>query len=146
MAKGKYEEWLQPEGLLKIEAWARDGLTDEQIAHNMGIAQSTLYEWKKNYSEISEALKKGKEIVDIEVENALLKKALGYSYKEITRERLLNPNTGESGMVITKEVTKEVQPDTTAGIFWLKNRRPDLWRDKQLIEAEVSTKKLEDLL
>ncbi len=146
MAKGKYEEWLQPEGLLKIEAWARDGLTDEQIAHNMGIAQSTLYEWKKNYSEISEVLKKGKEIVDIEVENALLKKALGYSYKEITRERLLNPNTGESGMVITKEVTKEVQPDTTAGIFWLKNRRPDLWRDKQLIEAEVSTKKLEDLL
>lgn len=146
MAKGKYEEWLQPEGLLKIGAWARDGLTDEQIAHNMRITPSTLYEWKKHYPEISEALKKGKEIVDIEVENALLKKAKGYSYKETTKERVLNNKTGKIEMVVTKEVTKEVQPDTTAAIFWLKNRRPDLWRDKQLIEAEVSTKKLEDLL
>lgn len=146
MAKGKYEKWLQPEGLLKIGAWARDGLTDEQIAHNMRITPSTLYEWKKHYSEISEALKKGKEIVDIEVENALLKKAKGYSYKETIKERVLNTKTGKIEMVVTKEVTKEVQPDTTAAIFWLKNRRPDLWRDKQLIEAEVSTKKLEDLL
>ena len=58
MAKGKYEYWLTPEGLLKLEAWARDGLIDEQIAKNMGITPSTLYEWKKNYSEISESLKR----------------------------------------------------------------------------------------
>lgn len=82
MAKGKYEYWLTPEGLLKLESWARDGLRDEQLAERMNIAPSTLYEWKKRYSEISESLKKGKEIADIQVENALLKRALGYSYNE----------------------------------------------------------------
>ena len=98
MAKGKYKKWLEPEGLIRLEGWARDGLTDEQIAINMGIATGTLYDWKAKFEEISEALKKGKEVVDYEVENALVKEAL-------------------SGNV-------------TAIIFWLKNRRPDKWRDK----------------
>lgn len=62
MAKGKYKEWLEPEGLLKIESWAKDGLTDEQIAYNIGITAKTLYEWKKQYGEICVALKKGKEV------------------------------------------------------------------------------------
>ena len=82
MAKGKYQRWLEPDGLLLLEGWARDGLTDEQIAHNMGITAKTLYVWKSAYGEICEALKKGKEIVDIQVENALLKRALGYEYME----------------------------------------------------------------
>lgn len=131
MAKGKYQEWLEPEGLLKLEGWARDGLTDEQIAKNMGVRTSTLYDWKKKYSEISEALKKGKEVVDRQVENALLKRALGYSYTETTRELV------GTKMVVTKEVVKEVQPDTTAQIFWLKNRRLDIWRDRKDLEAKV---------
>lgn len=76
MAKGKYEEWLTKEGLFMLEGWARNGLSDEQIAHNMGIVTSTLYEWKQKYKDISEALKKGKDVVDLEVENALLKAAL----------------------------------------------------------------------
>ena len=82
----KYQNWLEPEALLLIEAWARDGLTDEQIASNMGIATSTLYNWKNEHLEILESLKKGKEVVDIQVENALLKRALGYTYKETTSE------------------------------------------------------------
>lgn len=127
MAKGKYEYWLSPEGLLKLEAWARDGLIDEQIAKNIGINPATLYDWKKKYPEISEALKKGKEVVDIQVENALLKRALGYSYEEKKVE------VSEEGTKVTKTI-KEVIPDTTAQIFWLKNRRPDRWRDKQDIE------------
>ena len=77
MAKGKYEKWLKEENLLLLEGWARDGLTDEQITKNIGITVSTFYEWKKKYSEISESLKKGKEVVDYEVENALLSSALG---------------------------------------------------------------------
>ncbi|WP_148458993.1 transposase [Anaerostipes faecis] len=124
MAKGKYKEWLEPEGLLKIEGWACDGLIDEQIAQNIGINPATLYEWKKRYPEISKALKKGKEVVDRQVENALLKRALGYEYDEITTEY------GKE----TKRVTKQVVPDTTAQIFWLKNRKPDQWRDKRDIE------------
>lgn len=137
MAKGKYHEWLTVEGLLKLEAWARDGLTDEQIAHNAGVKVWTLYDWKKKFPQISHALKKGKEVVDIQVENALLKRALGYTYTERTKERSieLNPHTGEPEpkLIVTKEVTKEVVPDVAAQIFWLKNRKPDTWRDKQEI-------------
>ena len=58
MAKGKYQEWLTEEGLLQLESWARDGLTDEQIAHNMGICVATLYNWKSKYLEILESLKR----------------------------------------------------------------------------------------
>ncbi len=139
MAKGKYEKWLEPDGLLLLEAWARDGLTDEQIAKNMNINVATLYRYKQNYCEICEALKRGKEVVDTEVENALLKRALGYSYKETTKERVMNPRTGEYELIVTKEVTKEVVPDTTAQIFFLKNRRPDIWRDKQNVELSGKT-------
>ena len=141
MAKGKYEEWLEPEGLLKLQGWARDGLIDEQIAENMGIVPSTLYEWKKKYPNISEALKKGKEVVDRQVENALLKRALGYKYEEIKTEET------EEGKKVTVTI-KEVVPDTTAQIFWLKNRKPDQWRDKQQIEhsGEIRSEKLSDII
>ncbi len=137
-AKGKYEYWITPEGLLKIEGWARDGLKDEQIAGNIGIRRQTLYEWTKRFPVIFDTLKRGKEIVDRQVENALLKRALGYEYDEVTREPDMN---GE--MVETKRVTKQVLPDTTAQIFWLKNRKPDEWRDKQNIN--VTTEKHEKL-
>lgn len=125
----KYQNWIELEGLLKLEGWARDGLVDEQIAQNIGINPATLYDWKKRYPEISKALKKGKEVVDRQVENALLKRALGYKYEEIKTEKT------EEGKKVTVTVTvKEVVPDTTAQIFWLKNRKPDQWRDKRDIE------------
>lgn len=76
MAKGKYQRWLEPEGLILLEGWARDGLTDEQIAYNMGCSRSTLNVWKNKYPVISDTLKEGKEVVDRKVENALLKSAL----------------------------------------------------------------------
>lgn len=108
-----------------LESWARNGLTDEQIAHNIGITAKTLYEWKNKYSEICESLKKGKEVVDILVENALLKRALGYQYEEVSEKY-------ETGIMTERKVTKkEVVPDTTAQIFWLKNRKPEDWRDKR---------------
>ena len=129
MASGKYQEWLTKEGLLKIEGWARDGLTDEQVAKNMGIGYSTLQTWKSKYQDIQDTLKRGKEVVDREVENALLKRALGYTYNEVTQE------ADELGdLSVTKVVTKQVSPDVTAQIFWLKNRKPKEWRDKQEVE------------
>lgn len=123
MAKRKYEYWLTPEGLIKLEGWARDGLTDDQIAKNIGINRDTLYRWKKAHSDISDALKRGKEVIDRQVENALLKRALGYTYDEVTFE----------GGVEVKRVRKQAVPDTTAQIFWLKNRKPEEWRDKREI-------------
>ena len=120
MALGKINEWLEKDKLILLEGWARSGLTDEQIAKNIGIATSTFYEWKKKELEFSEALKKGKEVIDFEVENALLKRALGYEYEE---------ETYENG-ILTKKVKKQVAPDTTAQIFWLKNRKKEQWREK----------------
>lgn len=121
MAKGLYEEWLKKDALEVLRGWARIGLTDEQIAKNCGIATGTLYEWKKKYPEIAEALKKGKAWADTEVENALFRRAIGYDYDEVTTEN----------GVETKRVRKHVVPDVTAQIYWLKNRRPDLWRDRR---------------
>lgn len=140
MAKGKYQEWLEPEGLLLIEGWARDGLTEEQIAKNMGVSRKTLFNWKESHLPILHALKKGKEVVDRQVENALLKRALGYEFEEVTYEPVpIKPYINDEGKVveyelgITKKVKKQVSPDVTAQIFWLKNRKPNEWRDKQEI-------------
>lgn len=94
----KIDEWLEQDKLILLEGWSRDGLTYEQIAHNMGIDTSTLWDWRKDNATISNAIKKGREVVDYEVENALLKSAL--------------------------------EGNTTAQIFWLKNRRKQQWRDK----------------
>ena len=126
----KYTEWITEEGLIKIEGWARDGLTDKQIAENMGVSERTFTDWKKKFSAISAVLKKGKEVIDRQVENALLKRALGYEYVETTKELT------DLGLTVTKQVTKQVSPDTTAQIFWLKNRKPKEWRDKK--ETEVT--------
>lgn len=139
-AKGKYAEWLTPDGLLRIEGWARDGLTDEQISRKIGIAYSTFRIWKNKFTELSAALKKNKDIVDREVENSLLKRALGYEYEEV-KEKF------EGGVLTERTVTKkEVIPDTTAQIFWLKNRKPDKWRDKPAYEDTSELDKLDAIL
>lgn len=135
-AKGKYAKWLLPDNLLRLQAWARDGLSDEQIAHNIGITTTTLYDWKKKYPAFSEALARGKEVVDIEVENALLKRAKGYDYIETTSEFISDKNAkNKAVMKVTKRVTRHVPPDVKAIVFWLTNRKSE-WRDKQ--EKELS--------
>lgn len=120
----KIDEWLEQDKLILLEGWARDGLTYEQIAHNMGIGLTTLKEWRQKQPTIQSALKKGKEVVDIEVENALLKRALGYTIT-IVEQKL-----DKEGCVHTLEKDVHVPGDTTAQIFWLKNRRKQQWRDK----------------
>lgn len=135
---GKYEEWLTHDGLVKVQGWARDGLSNEQIAHNIGITVKTLYEWQNKFSDFCEALKKGKEVVDREVENAMLKRALGYEYDEVTQEPVTDKDTGITEMRVTKVVTKQIVPDVTAQIFWLKNRKPEEFRDKRDVELSGS--------
>ena len=137
MAKGKYVQWLQPDNLLRLQAWTRDGATDAEIASHIGISRDTLYSWKKKYPDFSDALKRGKEVIDIEVENALLKRALGYEYNEVTKEMTYAPDGELLGLAVTKVVTKRERPDVTAQIFWLKNRRPDLWRDVKNVDMQA---------
>ncbi len=146
MAKSKVNEWLEQDKLVLLEGWARSGLTNEQIAKNIGISPKTLYEWQNKHSDIRNTLKKGKEVVDFEVENALLKRALGYKYMETTKELIKNPKTKQYELKITKEIEKEVPPDTTAQIYWLKNRKPLEWRDKIQIENNESAKAINDNL
>ncbi|MBO5959308.1 MAG: helix-turn-helix domain-containing protein [Lentisphaeria bacterium] len=142
--KGKFAEWLTPDGLTVIEGWARDGLTDEQTAHNMGISYTTLKDWINKFPAISTALKKGKAPVDIQVENALLKRALGYEYEETITE--MEEVSGGKPKKHIRKVTKHMPPDTTAQIFWLKNRRPDRWRDKIENVQTVGNELLESLM
>lgn len=136
MAKSKSQQWVTEEGLLILEGWARDGLTDEQIAHNIGINRTTLYDWKKRHPDITDALKSGKEVIDRQVENALLKSALGFHYQEDALT-----NTGD-----VVRVEKYEKPSTTAQIFWLKNRKATTWRDKQEHQVEdVTPRFVEDV-
>lgn len=107
----RIDEWLEKDKLILLEGWARDGLTFEQIAKNIGINVTTLREWRKKDPTISTTLKRGREVVDYEVENALLKSAL--------------------------------EGNTTAQIFWLKNRKPKEWREK--IQYENSSDEITKL-
>lgn len=135
IAKGKYQEWLEHDNLLMIEGWARQGLTDEQISKNMNISYSTFREWKKKYSALSAALKKGKTPVDFEVENALLKRAMGFEYEET--ETIIEEVDGKQRKRI-KKIKKVALPETSAIIFWLKNRMPEQWRKfNPVVEAKI---------
>lgn len=90
-----------------------------------------MYTWKKKFPILAESLKKGKDVVDRQVEKSLLQRALGYSYEEISEKY-------EDGVMTERKVTKKhVVPDTTAQIFWLKNRKPEQWRDKPQSESAI---------
>lgn len=131
----KVDYWLTDDGLILIEAWARDGYLLNEIADRMGIERYTLSKWRKRYPEIAQALNTGKELVDYKVENALLKAALGYTTKEIKvtlGKKIIN---GETFEVLKETTTREVAPNVTACMAWLNNRKHDQWkrnRDKVL--------------
>lgn len=137
MAKGKYDRWLTDEGLAQIGGWKIRGLTDEEVAANMGVSYSTLRAWRDKYPALSAVLKKSKEAAELTVENALFRKAIGYDYDEETKELRFDKASKAYRMVTTKTVRKHQPPDTAAAIFFLKNRAPDRWKDKQ--DVSVST-------
>lgn len=124
--KTLYEKLDIESKLPLVEGWKRDGLTDEQIARNFGVNIKTLMKWKSEKMEFMKAIKKGKEISDYELENALHKRATGYYYTEETAL----PN----GMVVT--TTKYEHANPTSLIFALKNRLPKKYRDK--VEQEIT--------
>ena len=136
---------MTPDGLLRIEGWARSGLTDAQIAAKIGVTERTLSDWKAKFNSISSALKKGKAPVDDEVENALLKSALGFEYEETITEIIEQPDGSHRKQV--KRFKRYSPPSNTAQIFWLKNRRPDRWREKPMTAEDNSTmEKLDAML
>ena len=125
---GKYTEWLTEEKLKLLQEWGKNGLTNSQIAKNMGVSERTLYGWLKRYKVLSDNLNSGKALADREIENSLYKRALGYEIQEekITIEEL-------NGVVKKKKqiIKKHVPGNVTAQIFWLKNRKSKEWRNNE---------------
>lgn len=135
MAKGKYEKWITEDGLLLLKGWAREGLTDEEISKKMGVNPATFYRWMNSYREICEAIKKGREPVNVILEDTAIERATEWkTVKEITREPKFDRTTGKTELVVTKEVEKKVPPDSTLLIFLMKNRMKDKYGDKQQLE------------
>lgn len=130
----KYDEWITEDGLLQLEGWARDGLTISDIAHNIGISRQRLYKWMEKYPEIKKSIKKGQKTVDIKVENALLKRALGYEYEETITEIT---TVGDKQQKHVRKLKKHMAPDVGAICFWLKNRKSDKWKDRPVFEGNV---------
>lgn len=130
------DEWLEDDKLMLIECWARD-YTKKEIAERIGIAPSTLKYWEDHYEPIKHALAVGKEIVDYKVENALLKRALGYTTTEIKVVLGKQVKDGKTFQVTKEVTTKEMAPDVTACAMWLNNRRPDKWKRNRDKIAEL---------
>lgn len=108
------------------------GATDKELADFFGVSEATLNTWKNQFPEFLESLKAGKEIADAQVAEKLFQRAMGYSHPDSHICTIQN-------QVVITPIVKHYPPDTTAAIFWLKNRRSDLWRDKT--EREVTLKK-----
>lgn len=128
------EKWMEQGSLDLLTGWSREGMNLEEIAEKMGIGVATLRRWRKKYPKIDEALKRGSDAADIAVESALFKRAVGYVVEEVTKQL---DKSGE--LVVVKVVQKVVEPNVTAQLFWLKNRRPDLWSER----VDVSDKLVE---
>ena len=145
MATGKYKEWLEPDKLILLQGWRRDGLSYEQIASNIGISTQTFNDWVWKYKEIKEAVKKGEEVCVYEVENALYKAAIGYDVTETDQTETLNEATGDK--VVTKHARKRhIPPSIGAICFILKNRRSSKWQDKPMVVDMTAINKLDAIL
>lgn len=137
MAKSK---WLDvKDQLMLVEKWARDGLTEEQIAKNLGISKATMSDYKNRYAEFSTALKKGKAVIITEIENALIKRALGYTYEEVKTYV-----KAENGKMVkyTEKTQKQVAPDVAACFILLKNKDKGNWSDNPM-KLEIEKQMME---
>ena len=129
-------------------AWARSlsrrGLTHEEVAREMGISEPTLRKWQREHAEFFSAIKETKSEADSKVEASLFRRAVGYEIEEV---RVVGkPEGGGTRTLRVEKVKKQVLPDVTAQIFWLKNRRPDLWRDVHKVEHSGRIRTVADLI
>ena len=136
-------EWLEEDNLMLLECWARDGYTFQDIANRIGISISTLRMWRAQYPDIDNALKKGREIIDYKVENALLKSALGYHTKEVKVTTTIR--FGKTVETIKEVTDKEQAPNVSAIQCWLYNRLPQKWKKNrdQIIELDDEDTKIQ---
>lgn len=143
--RGKYRYWLTEEGLALLEDWSRNGSVDHELAKKMKVHPSTLYEWMKKYTQISDAIKNVKHVADAKVENSMFKSSVGYYYIEEQPIKVKKVYKDEMNRRVEEEtievvpVKKYQPPIPTNQLFYLKNRRPAAWKDKQQVEIESKT-------
>lgn len=127
MATSLVDDWLEADGLILLESWARDGYTIENIADRIGISKECLWRWMKMYPEIKQAVNTGRELVDYKVENALLKAALGYKTKEVRITTTIK--NGRTIETVKEKIEREQAPNVSACQVWLYNRTPKKWKN-----------------
>ena len=133
--KSKYDLMVKPH-IKQIEEWAKNGATEKEICDALGIAQSTFYEYKKRYSELSNALRTGRQCIVLDIKAALLKKALGFEYEE-------KRGVKKDGALVSMEVyVRYSPPDTTAAAMLLRNYDKD-WRDKDSASTDFKRQEIE---
>ena len=148
VANWRLQKWQDPRNQTLLEAWARRGMTQAEIAQRMGVAQKTLQRWLREYAFIREPIQTGKEYIDAQVENALLKRALGCVVTEkkygIPTVRAEEPEDAEEerGPVLLAVTEKEIPPDPRSAMFWLTNRMPETWKAK-IDEPEKTTEPIQ---
>jgi hypothetical protein len=122
----------KPEILDEVTEMAKSGATDIEIADSLSVSVQTLYNWRAKYPEFLEALKGGKAEADERVVNSLYKRATGFEHDSV------KIFCGKDGDVTQVPFREYIPPDTTAAIFWLKNRRKDEWRDKSEVDLKLA--------
>lgn len=143
MARGKYKEWLEPDNLLRVTGWLRDGYTDKEVAENfMGISETTFYCWAQSYPEFSKAVKKGKAPIAEKIENTFYSRCDFQDYEEVTEE-IVEKGDGTKERHI-KRVKKKLPPSDACLIFALKNLKKSKWQDRPVPDAD-SNKLLADV-
>lgn len=143
VARQKWEEWAKSEDrLVVLAAWARAGLTDEEIAKKIGVSRSTLAEWKKKHESIRNALADNGEIADRKVEHSLFRMTQGFSVPVRKAFKVKRTGYDEQGRKVeheeieTGEEDVYIKPDIKAITFWLKNKRPQDWKER--VEDKIS--------
>lgn len=122
----------KPEYAAQAEKLCLLGATDDEMADFFGVHRSTIYRWKLEHEEFCNAIKTAKDVADARVERSLYQKATGYNFTEQQAFKIKSDQYKEEIEVV--EVEKHAPADTTAAIFWLKNRQKDKWRDKHELE------------
>lgn len=137
-------DWLTPDSLKIITQWKRNGLTDQEVEENIGVAHSTFCAWKKKYPDLSNALKHGRARADALVENALFLAATGsiQTIKKVVIDKATGkPALNEDGTVMTYDEQAYIKPDPKAMIFYLTNRVPDKWQMNRNLTLNAETDK-----
>lgn len=136
MQRGRPSKYVSEYHIPWARSLARRGLTVEEIAREIGVAKSTFTKWVSENEELSVALNEGRAIADSKVEDSLYKRALGFTVTEKKTIVSANPD-GTQKPARLEVVEKDIPPDTTACIYWLKNRNPSLWRDQSSISIKT---------